>query len=106
MNGAHHGKTGNIFLRMHPLQRIFWSIVTAAAVLFFIPHRTPTLIIEMTAWLAFGLTYLSITWVVLFKRPIPQIRKFAQQDDGSKPFVFIMILLFSFSSLVIALQLM
>src|SRR4051794_24661708 len=98
-------KRGNIFLQMHPLHRLLVSIVPAGAVLLFVPYQKIALINVMTAWLAFGFTYLLLNWIVLFTRPIPQIRKFAQLDDGSKPFVFIMVLLFSFSSLIIVLVL-
>lgn len=99
-------KEGNFFLRMHPLHRLFLSIVTAAVVVLIIPHQKIALVNVMAAWLAFGFIYLLLNWIVLFARPIPQIRKFAQQDDGSKTFVFVMILLFSFSSLIIVLILM
>src|SRR3954465_13876705 len=98
--------SGNIFLRMHPLHRLFISIALATGVLLVVPHQKIALVNLMDAWLAFGLTYLFLNWIVLFNRPIPQIRKYAQQDDGSKTFVFIMILLFCFSSLVIVLLLM
>src|SRR5689334_3917966 len=99
-------KRANIFLRMHPLHRLLLSIVPAAATLLLVPHQKIALVNAMAAWLAFGFTYLLLNWIVLFTRPIPQIRRFAQQDDGSKTFVFIMILLFSFSSLIIVLVLM
>src|SRR3954454_2573293 len=94
---------GNIFLRMHPLHRLLISIVVAAAVLLVVPQQKIALVKVMDAWLAFGFTYLLLNWIVLFTRPIPQIRRFAQQDDGSKTFVFIMVLLFCFSSLIIVL---
>src|SRR3954447_12057003 len=99
-------RSGNIFLKMHPLHRILLSIVVAAAVLLVVPQHKIVLIDVMIAWMAFGFTYLLLNWIVLFTRPIPQIRKYAQQDDGSKTFVFIMILLFCFSSLIIVLLLM
>jgi uncharacterized membrane protein len=100
-----HKKMRHLLLRTHPLHRILISIVIAAAVLLVVPHHKNALVNAMTAWLAFGFTYLILNWIVLFTRPIPYIRKFAQKDDGSKPFVFIMIMLFSFISLVIVLLL-
>ncbi|TKK69838.1 DUF1345 domain-containing protein [Ilyomonas limi] len=101
-----HKKPGNIFLQMHPLQRIAWSIASAAVVFLFVPQQKPALLNVLTAWLVFGCMYLLLNWIVLCTRPIPQIRKFAQQDDGSRTFVVIMIVLFSFSSLIIVLLLM
>lgn len=100
------GKAENILLKTHPLHRILISIVAAAIVLMVVPHHKIALVNAMTAWLAFGFTYLLLNWIVLFTRPIPYIRKYAQKDDGSKPFVFVMIMLFSFSSLVMVLVLM
>jgi uncharacterized membrane protein len=99
-------KSGNFFLKMHPLHRILISIVVAAAALLIVPQHKIVLVNVMTAWLAFGFSYLLLNWIVLFTRPIPQIRRYAQQDDGSKTFVFIMVLLFCFSSLIIVLLLM
>src|SRR3954447_209211 len=99
-------KQGNIFLQMHPVHRLLISIVPAVIVLLVVPHQKIVLVNVMTAWLAFGFSYLLLNWIVLFTRPIPQIRRYAQQDDGSKTFVFIMVLLFCFSSLIIVLLLM
>jgi uncharacterized membrane protein len=96
-------KSGNIILRTHPLHRIFISIVIAALVLLVVPHHRNALVNVLIVWLAFGFTYLLLNWIVLFNRPIPEIRRFAQQDDGSKTFVFVMIMLFSFSCLIIVL---
>src|SRR3982750_1241356 len=96
-------KRGNIILRTHPLHRIFISILIAAIVLLVAPHHKIALVNALIAWLVFGFTYLLLNWIVLFNRPIREIRRFAQQDDGSKSFVFVMIMLFSFSSLIIVL---
>src|SRR5438309_9046002 len=96
----------NFLLKTHPLHRILISIAIAAIVFLIIPHHKNALVNAMTAWLAFGFTYLLLNWIVLFTRPIPYIRKFAQKDDGSKPFVLVMIMLFCFTSLVIVLLLM
>jgi len=101
----HQKKSVNFLLKTHPLHRILISIVIAVAVLLIVPHHKIALVNAMTAWLAFGFTYLLLNWIVLFTRPIPYIRKYAQKDDGSKPFVFVMIMLFSFASLIIVLLL-
>jgi hypothetical protein len=46
------------------------------------------LIKTMLLWDVFSLCYLIISWIVLVKRPIPEIRKWAKRDDGSALFVF------------------
>lgn len=57
------------------------------------------------AWCAFSLTYLVISWVIIISRSIDDIRKIARINDGSAVFVALLILLASFSSLVIVLLL-
>jgi len=97
---------GNIFLQMHPLQRILLSVALSAVTFFFIPKNANALLATMIVWVVFALSYLITGWIVLCTRTIPQIRTFAQKDDGSQWFVFVTILLSSFSSLIIVLLLM
>jgi len=78
----------NIFLRMHPLQRILLSILISAIVYFLIRDKSSTLIFWMLLWDVFSLSYLIFTWIVLVKRPVPEIRQMARKDDGSAIFVF------------------
>ncbi len=99
-------KANNIFLRMHPVQRIFLSLAFAGITFFFIPSGTSSLIEIMSVWIAFAFFYLLTGWIVLFTRSIPDIRKFAKKDDGSKIFVFLMVLLSSFASILMILLLM
>jgi uncharacterized membrane protein len=99
-------KKGNVFLQMHPLQRILLSIALSAVAFFFIPRNTNALLCLMLLWVVFAASYLATGWIVLFTRTIPQIRTFAQTDDGSQWFVFVMIVLSSFSSLIIVLLLL
>jgi len=70
-----------------------------------ISGHTPVLIIIMLSWLAFSFTYLLISWLIMFTRPISQIKAYAKADDGSKWFVFAFILLSSFSSFLLVLLL-
>lgn len=99
-------KNNNLIVHIRPLQRVLISIVPAVVVLWVLPHRIPVLINEMAAWLAFSFTYLFISWTTLFVRPIPEIKEYAKSDDGSKWFVFVVVLLSSFSSFITVLLLM
>ena len=59
----------------------------------------------MAVWNVFAITYLISDWIILFMRTVPQIRIWAQRDDGSILFVFVMIVLAAFTSMIIVLLL-
>ncbi len=99
-------QNNNIFLRLHPVHRVLLGLVLAGVTFFFIPNGTSSLIEIMSLWLAFGFTYLITGWIVLFTQPVEEIRRFAKKDDGSKVFVFFMVLISSIASILIVLLLM
>ncbi|HYJ64252.1 MAG TPA: DUF1345 domain-containing protein [Parafilimonas sp.] len=106
MSSSSEKKRGNIFLRMHSLQRVIISIVLAV-ITFFIALKTESKLIEIVSlWSVFALTYLIMSWIVLFTKPIEEIKKTAAKDDGSAPYVFIMILLSSCGSMFMVLLLL
>jgi uncharacterized membrane protein len=98
--------TGNIFLNMHPLQRIAISLIVCIIVYFSISKDVPSLILIILIWDAFAISYLILSWIVITKRPVEEIRKQAKKDDGSAIFVFILILISSFTSMFTVLLLM
>lgn len=102
----HNSAATNIFLRMHPLHRIVIGVALAAVTFFFIPDGTSSLIEIMALWIVFALTYLTLSGIVLFNQPVPAIKKYAKKDDGSKAFVFAMVLLSSLASIFLVLLLM
>ena len=97
----------NIFLRMHPLHRIGISSLLATIVFFLVrAHISEPLVLVIISWVAFSSCFVVMSWIVLFKRPVSQIRKKAISDDGSVTLVFIMVLLSSFASMFAVLLLM
>lgn len=97
---------GNIFLRMHSLQRVLISIILAV-ITFFVALNSQSKLIEIVSlWSVFALTYLIMSWIILFTKPIEEIKKTAAKDDGSAPYVFIMILLSSCGSMFMVLLLL
>jgi uncharacterized membrane protein len=95
----------NIFLQMHPVQRIALALLFAFIIYFVIPKDISNLIKWMLLWDVFSLSFLILCWIVLAKRPVPEIRKMAKQDDGSALFVFVLILITSFVSMLTVLLL-
>lgn len=99
--------SSNLFLRMHPLHRFLLSVILAVVIVLFIPHKSVhPLLLCMVLWIVFALAYNVMAWIILFKQPIYGIKKIARQNDGSKAFVFIMVLISCFASLFTVLALM
>jgi uncharacterized membrane protein len=96
----------NPFLRLHPLHRVLLGLSAAAGVWLLLRQHTTSLILATVAWCAFALVYTVCNWAVLLTRSVPQIRSVAKKQDGSAVFVFLMILMASFASLLIVLLLL
>ena len=104
--GITRKSSGNVFLRMHPLQRILISL--CAAIVVYLLTRGYDWNWKLTAtllWNVFAITFLVTSWIVFFTRPVPDIIKQANKDDGSKVFVMVSILLTSSASLLTVLLL-
>jgi uncharacterized membrane protein len=96
----------NFFLRLYPLQRLIVCLVISAAFYPIIPSNLTHLVRLMLLWDIFSLLYLILSFVVIKKRPITSIRKWAKKDDGSLVFVFFLIVTASIASMVTVLLLM
>ncbi len=90
------------FLRIHPMQRILLSIVVSAAVFAFtIEVHVSELLRVMLLWDVFAATFLLTSITICFSRSVEHIRRYARQEDGSRFFAFLMILVSSFASMVL-----
>ncbi len=96
----------NIFLRLHPVHRLLISFLFSLVVYFIVqPSKLPALIVAMFIWNVFAIVYLLLCWIVLMKRPVSQIRQLAKKDDGSVLYVYMLIIISSFASMVTVLLL-
>ncbi|MBC7652319.1 MAG: DUF1345 domain-containing protein [Deinococcales bacterium] len=100
-------KHSNSFSKMHPLQRILLSLLTSIITFLYVyySHFKLVLIIQMV-WITFALTFIITSAIVFFKLQVSDIEKKANQEDGSRVFVFISILVSSFASMLTVLLLM
>ena len=97
----------NIFLRMHPLQRILLSIAMAGITFFFIRKTALTDMLVVTIlWDVFALSFVITSWTVFFTRPVHGIVQLANKEDGSRLFVLVSVLVSSFASMLAVLVLM
>ena len=100
-------ETQNVFLRMHPLQRIMLSIGLSAIAYLFIRNSHLNWALTVTfLWDAFALSFIVTSWVIFFTRPVAQIIRQANREDGSRLFVMVSILVSSFASMFTVLLLM
>ncbi|CAL1520517.1 DUF1345 domain-containing protein [Chitinophaga sp. MM2321] len=98
-----------ILLSLHPLQRILVSLglTFIVFILLLVTGTTFSLLVfYMLLWDVFALSYIGTGWIVFFKRPVEEIRKWARIDDGSRAFVTVIVLLASFASMITVLLLM
>ena len=92
---------------MHPLQRILISLFTSLITFVCIYNNHFDWIhIIPVLWVTFALTFIIISTIVFFQLPVSEIVKKANQEDGSRTFVLISILVSSFASMLNVLSLM
>ncbi|HVI47020.1 MAG TPA: DUF1345 domain-containing protein [Chitinophaga sp.] len=104
-----HKKAVGIILHLHPLQRVLVSLGLTLAVFLCLLASGVTfslLVYYMLLWDVFALSYIVTGWMVFFKRTVTEIREWARIDDGSRIYVSAIVLLSSFVSLVMVLQLL
>lgn len=90
---------------LRPIHRSLISLAAGIAS-FFIFASLPVLLRLMIGWLGFAVIYNILCWIVIAGAPVSLIKSNAGKEDGSKTFVFTMILLGTFASLFAALMLM
>jgi len=94
----------NLFVKMHPLTRFIISFGLAMLPFAFLYNEhLSKLLLAMTSWIVFTLSFLICSWIVVFQRSVQQIRKKAKEDDGSVAFVFFMVLISSFAGMLTVL---
>jgi uncharacterized membrane protein len=99
-------QTGNILLRMHPVQRFMISLVLAAiALMLLLKTDLNGLVVSIIVWAVFALSYIITSWIVFFTRPTSGIREHARQEDGSRLYVFLLVIFSSFAGVVAVLLL-
>ncbi len=99
-------KKNNKLLYIRPMQRVLISLFVSL-MLFLIIYRMelePLLLISIL-WVAFALTFISTSAIVFFTMPVSEISKIANEEDGSRLFVLIIILVSSFASMFTVLLL-
>ena len=88
-------------LKSKPWHRAFISLLMGVLTFFMVQLSDLEVIFSaISGWIAFSATFLFLNWVIVFKRKVSGIREKAREDDGSAFFVFLVILISSFASMV------
>lgn len=96
----------NILLRMHPLQRMFISIVPALITGYLLRNTNYSILFKIICgWGVFALLFIITSWIIFFTRSVNQIKKFARKDDGSRVFVILSTIFTAFAAMVTVLLL-
>src|SRR6516225_6992556 len=98
-------KSRNIFLEIHPIQRTLLSTLVTVTVYFIVQKKFSPLLVSILLWDVFSLSFLILSWIILIKRPVPEIRQLAKKDEGSAIFVSLLIVISSFASMFTVLLL-
>lgn len=94
-------KSENIFTNMDPVHRVIISTTLALIAYFSIRKQSfDFTIVAMILWDIFALAYIITSWIVFFTSTTEHITKKARKDDGGKIFVFFIILVASFASMI------
>lgn len=97
---------GNLFLGMHPLQRVLLSFGMSVMVFFIMwSYQLDSIILCALLWSVFSISYIITSWIIFFTRPVADIEKLANKEDGSRMFVLISVLVSSFASMFMVLLL-
>lgn len=88
---------------LRPIHRFIISFIVAAIAYYFLPPTYNHLFKLLIAWISFSMTYIILCWIVIILLPVSRIKKNAGIEDGSKSFVFTMVLMASFASLLAVL---
>jgi uncharacterized membrane protein len=96
----------NIFLHLRPMHRLAIGLLCALVTWLFIRTTGISVLVQLVLlWDVFCTAILICAWIVFFTCSPAQIRHIAGQEDGSRFFVFVIVLLSSMASMVTVLLL-
>lgn len=90
----------NFFLHLRPMHRLIISLAAAFITGIFIRKADFSILVKlMLLWDVFCISILFFAWMVFFTSSPAQMRKIAGREDGSRFFVFVIVVLASMASM-------
>ena len=100
-------KPGHVLFRMMPIHRFIVSIILAGIVYLLILSVDLDVMVKiMISWSVFAFFYIITSWIIFFGQQPEQIQTLSKREDGSRLYVFSLIIVSSFASLLMVLLLM
>lgn len=95
-------KKGNIFMRFRPLHRLMIAFLFVL-ITFLLVRKIiyDPLVMTMVLWDVFCLSILTTAWIFFYSCPPAKIRQIASREDGSRLFVFFVVVICSLASMII-----
>lgn len=91
----------NFIQHLHPLHRVLISLGLSGLTFLAIQNtKLNVLVMLIILWDVYALSYCITSWIVFFTRTCSQIRQHAREEDGSRIFVYFIILLSTLASLL------
>ncbi|MEP6746333.1 MAG: DUF1345 domain-containing protein [Bacteroidota bacterium] len=93
---------GNVFLRFNPIHRLLIAF-TFVAITYLLVRKIvyDPLVMIVVLWDVFCVSILSTAWILFYTCPPAKIRQIASKVDGSRLFVFFIVVICSLASMVI-----
>lgn len=96
----------NFFLEHSPLVRCILGLIVGASIFFLMQDNGGNYLLPAIAgWVGFAAVFVILSWYIIVKRKVEDIKRKANEDDGSVVFVFIVIIISSLASMVAVLML-
>ena len=97
----------NFIHQLHPLHRVLISLGLSGLMLLGIQNTTLDVLVKLLIlWDVYVLSYCVLSWVVFFTHTCSQTKEQARKEDGSRIFVYFVIILSSLASLITVLLLL
>ncbi|RFM30111.1 DUF1345 domain-containing protein [Deminuibacter soli] len=98
---------GNIFMRLHPLQRLLIGLALALLTWLLVRNTSLNGLVRlMLFWDVFAAFFTGTTWMIFFKQTTNHIRQKAREEDSSRFYIFLLVVLASFASMFTVLLLL
>ncbi|MDI3320359.1 DUF1345 domain-containing protein [Pinibacter soli] len=96
----------NFWLRLTPTHRVIIGLTAGALVFILLNAFQLNVLLRLTfSWDIFAAMLIVLSWTVIFARSTARIREFARREDGSRLYVFLLVLISSFASMIAVLML-
>lgn len=89
----HSQHKGNFFQKLLPLHRVMIGLFAALIIFLSTPSQFGLLIKLLLSWTGFSIVHIICSWIVIYTMPVHQIKRRADEEDGSISYVLSIIII-------------